>query len=98
MVFSIFAVGTKPASPRRLGRAGAAVAGSLAIWFPQFALAQQCLDARKIFPRRAKLGHRFGLPRRKLKSQAKHLLGEFVHALAQFRSALIAQLLDSPRH
>src|SRR6267154_4422145 len=98
MVFSIFALVTTPVSSWRLCRAGAAAAGSLAIWFPQFALAKQCLDARKIFPRRAKLGHRFGLPRRKLKSQPKHLFSQFAHPLAQFRSSLITQLLDSPRH
>src|ERR1700730_17945015 len=97
MVFSIFALVTTPVSSWRTCRAGAAT-GSLAIWLPQFALAQQCLDARKIFPGGAKLGDRPGLPCGELKPQAKHLLGECARVFVQLGRALIAQFLDSARH
>ncbi len=51
---------------------------------PQFALAQQCFDARQILARRAQLGDRFGLPGRKLKAQPENLLGQLVLPLVQF--------------
>src|ERR1700688_3534638 len=99
IVFSIFALVTTPVTSWRSWRAGAdAAAVSLTICFPQFALAQQSLDAGQILPRRSQLGDSLGMPGRELKAQPEHLLGQFVLPLVQFRRSLIAHFFDSLGH
>src|ERR1700752_43132 len=103
MVFSIFALVTTPVSCwrvcRALAAAGAAAAGvSLAIFFPQFTLAQERFYAGEILPRRTQFRHGFGLPGRQLKTQPEDLVGQLALPLVQFRGVLIAHLFGSLGH
>jgi hypothetical protein len=68
------------------------------MFFPQFTLAEQRLDARQIFPRNAQFRYSFRLTRRELKPEPEHLLSQLVLTLVQFRRILIAQFFRSPRH
>src|SRR5260370_30286067 len=99
IVFSILALVTTPVTSWRSWRAGAAAAAvSVGICFPQFTLAQQCLHAGQILPRRSQLRDGLGLPGRELKAQPEDLLGQLVLPLVQLRCILIAQFFNSPWH
>jgi hypothetical protein len=65
---------------------------------PQFALAKQGLNPRKIFSRRAQFGDGFGLSRRELKAETEYLLGQLVLPRGKFGRILIAHFLNPAGH